>query len=1556
MHLSFKKITLLTLVLLAMPLFPHAQELRDAIGIRVMKNPEYLSPSTWYLENVPSPGKAKSTQIDGYEAVIDGRSVYVEATRVDKDPDNNSATNDGITEAYIYIMSYNEGGGIAIVNIFTQLLENWSFNSNIPSNDICDKVGANGDIVCTSDFDCIINNVDYGPCLSQKGKLRRDIKRVADLQDLKRELEQYALSNSSYPSLAQGTYIPRYSTSKWPSWSETLSNDLGIELPSDPLNRFYNDCSDLTGYHPDTCWNEEVKDFECNSGLIDPSNSSYLYVYSAKGVCSLHCDSLICFDGGNPTATTCSDNQDCETVGLTGPCGFERTCTQNSDCDAGEYCMKVNGVIDIQFNLETDKDTTISTSYPLYLDDIGATPGAGGVCSDSNFWAMTPVNFTDIDCCPPLDCGQMGLTGYTCGTYTNNCGESIDCGSCNVGETCINGSCCTPDCTGRTCGDDGCGGACGSCDIGYYCDSNYTCQEGCINECTAGSVRCNPNNEWTQQCSNCDLDSCNEWCDDTNCAINPSTPYCNDDSTSAICGECDDSDPPRQCGTNTGICNTGIETCTMGIWSTCLGGSVAGIETCNGLDDDCNGIIDDIPPGTLPFNNQLGVCNGYFQDCINGVPVDPTNVPDYENPETLCDYLDNDCDGLTDEAHGNLGDTCGTGVGECSASGVYVCNPSDPSGLAICSVTTPGIPQPEICDGTDNDCDGVIDNVPNWEAVETLCDGVDNDCDGLIDEDGICCVPDCTALIPFTPATFTMTEEWRWDGSGATNPAYNQVMTTPIVIDLNLDGTPEILFNTFTGNQYNSTHILRAIHGNNGSSYFDYNGTIGQQIATGDIDGDSYPEIIVVGAGYTLIALEHDGIYKWESEISSGVRRPIIADLDGDGIPEIIANALVLNNDGTTRWIGGGEVVANLDMLGRPEVLNGCRAYSYDGILLYDVCGTYPNGFVAVANLDDEPLPEIVTVSGGIIRVFENDFTFKWATAVPDVVAGGPPTIANFDTDPEPEIGVAGASVYVVLETDGLIKWTSPTIDASSRSTGSSVFDFNGDGQAEVLYNDEYNFRVYNGSDGTILSEISNGSGTLNEYPVIVDVDNDNEAEIVLAANDYNHGSNAGIRIFGNASTEFSWVDTRSIWNQYSYHITNVNDNGTIPATESNNWETYNNYRQNAMTGIPTGSGIKECGDDGCGGSCGVCLGGEVCGSDFMCQPGGPCTPTEATEVSCSDGIDNDCDGDVDENDSDCCVANFGDNCNLNNCGTPGGTIDCAGTCSGSAPPDVVLNDCTSTPNNCGDTNFVVATCANPSPACSAPADVVLDDCNLCSGFAPNGALCTGGTCDGGGNCIVALGPCAGDSNIVYGGEIYDLVEIGTQCWFRKNLNVGSMLISGATMPSDPAPTIGDSGTVEKWCYDNDDSPGGNCDNYGGLYTWAEANQLVSSCNSSICSPSTPNQGICPPGWHIPSDSDWKALVEFYGGAGCEPGTGWQCDPAGTQLKTVAPDRFSALLSGYRLIDNTFDTQDSNAYFWSSSENLSDFSWLRLLTISQPGIFRFGFNKNTGASVRCLKD
>jgi len=196
-------------------------------------------------------------------------------------------------------------------------------------------------------------------------------------------------------------------------------------------------------------------------------------------------------------------------------------------------------------------------------------------------------------------------------------------------------------------------------------------------------------------------------------------------------------------------------------------------------------------------------------------------------------------------------------------------------------------------------------------------------------------------------------------------------------------------------------------------------------------------------------------------------------------------------------------------------------------------------------------------------------------TVLPGGGRGGPPTVADFDGDGLPEIGVAGSTAYSVFDPDGAapVLWQRPTQDASSNVTGSSVFDFDGDGRAEVVYNDECYMRVYAGADGTVVAEVPQNSHTLIEYPLIVDVDDDGNAEIVFAANaEVNRcgaipgytGLQAGIRVFRDSGD--NWVGTRPVWNEHTYHVTNVREDLSIPSAEIANWQRFNTFRQNSQS------------------------------------------------------------------------------------------------------------------------------------------------------------------------------------------------------------------------------------------------------------------------------------------------------------------------------------------------------------------------------------------------------
>jgi subtilase family serine protease len=442
--------------------------------------------------------------------------------------------------------------------------------------------------------------------------------------------------------------------------------------------------------------------------------------------------------------------------------------------------------------------------------------------------------------------------------------------------------------------------------------------------------------------------------------------------------------------------------------------------------------------------------------------------------------------------------------------------------------------------------------------------------------------------------TFNPVEKWRWTGS-TVMPTHNQVMHTPAVariVDTNGDGViddkdvPAIIVNTFhSDGSYASNGVLRALRGDTGQEIFTvtdpaYRTIPSAGIAVGDIDGDGLVEIVAVKNGGGIIVFNNDGSFKWSNSFNGFASSyyqwggPSLADIDNDGVPEIVIGATVFNADGTLRWTGSGgkggtslgplSLVADIDNDGVPEIIAGNTVYRNNGSILWQNT-SIPDGFNAVANFNDDPYPEIVLVSEGKIYLIDHTGQKKWGPIViPGGVAGGPPTIADFDGDGKLEIGVAGASRYVVFRSDGTVLWQSVISDVSSNVTGSSVFDFDGDGKAEVVYSDEYFFRIYRGRDGFVLFETPNSTHTTYEYPIVADVDNNDRAEIVVVSNNYGGvGGNHGVRVFEDANN--TWVNTRKIWNQHSYHITNVNDDGTIPRHEENSWEKYNTYRCNSL-------------------------------------------------------------------------------------------------------------------------------------------------------------------------------------------------------------------------------------------------------------------------------------------------------------------------------------------------------------------------------------------------------
>lgn len=440
---------------------------------------------------------------------------------------------------------------------------------------------------------------------------------------------------------------------------------------------------------------------------------------------------------------------------------------------------------------------------------------------------------------------------------------------------------------------------------------------------------------------------------------------------------------------------------------------------------------------------------------------------------------------------------------------------------------------------------------------------------------------------PAEVGTWTPYLEWT---SATPGSAY----TTPVVGQLTddngdgiIDGNdmPDVVVANTSGGVY-------ALTGDSGALLWSWSG-LGSEPSTpaiGDLDGDGRPEVVATGTTGWVALRGDTGREMWRQTSSAGA--PLVCggvgiyDLDSDGFPEVLQGRTIL--DGRTGAIkaagtaGNGTghsggyaafgVAADIDQDGDQEVVVGNALYDATGRTLWN--NGQSDGFVAVGNFDSDPYGEIVvTWYPGMVRLQDHDGTVLWSGAYTGSTIG-PPTVADFDGDGMPEIGVAGNGLYVVLEHDGSRKWMNTINDYSSGFTGSAVFDFEGDGQAEVVFADEQDVWVYDGATGSVkLKETRHSSATCSEYPAIADVDNDGHAEIIYSSSAYS-GSEQGVTVIGDL--EDSWMPAAGTWNQHAYHITNVSDDaGGIPALPETNWLTYNNFRSGDLA-ASTGGALSD--------------------------------------------------------------------------------------------------------------------------------------------------------------------------------------------------------------------------------------------------------------------------------------------------------------------------------------------------------------------------------------------
>jgi len=479
-------------------------------------------------------------------------------------------------------------------------------------------------------------------------------------------------------------------------------------------------------------------------------------------------------------------------------------------------------------------------------------------------------------------------------------------------------------------------------------------------------------------------------------------------------------------------------------------------------------------------------------------------------------------------------------------------------------------------------------------------------------------------------------------------------------------------------------------------------------LAVGDLNLDGRADVVAQRCGGGLVAFTYDLSAKkfkllWTSSPSTtgassgGWDGPSLHDLNDDGKPEILMGGTVWSNTGKlidsslgmlTYSAGYIPVAADLDGDKVVDLVNGAKVWSFSGNK-WKVKSSSSNaaGHPAVADLGTfgadpkkdnrgklDGVAEVVVVSGGKVRAQTIAGRVVYGPiSIPAGGTGGPPTVGDFDKDGRAEIAAAGKDSYSVFDPDcgaaptkatcntmkktGIL-WTRTSQDHSSSVTGSSVFDFEGDGAAEAIYADECFTRVYDGKSGDVLYSQWRTSCTWYENPIVADVDGDFNSELVVPSNtncvidtscktNKNHhkhptsgltldpmfrglrckktadcptggtcntgycrctkdahcggasdgfvcapmisgtpgsgqvcraafkGDVGGILVYRDALDR--WVNSRPIWNQHAYAVSNINDLGKVPRTSSwvQNWKIsgLNNFRQNKQGSLdPTSS------------------------------------------------------------------------------------------------------------------------------------------------------------------------------------------------------------------------------------------------------------------------------------------------------------------------------------------------------------------------------------------------
>ena len=340
--------------------------------------------------------------------------------------------------------------------------------------------------------------------------------------------------------------------------------------------------------------------------------------------------------------------------------------------------------------------------------------------------------------------------------------------------------------------------------------------------------------------------------------------------------------------------------------------------------------------------------------------------------------------------------------------------------------------------------------------------------------------------------------------------------------------------------------------------------------AIADLDADGVPEILAIDETKHLVALRPDGSSAWKgaevsmpTTIKAACYAISVYDVDGDGSPEILAGFDAYDATGSRRFgvptsfatsssvpeIDGcmAPIAADLTGDGQLEMLFGHYTLLPDGKEYWrHRTGDTPSVPV-MANLDSDPQTEVVLMAPTMVYVLEADGTER-ASLVRNC-GGNAPSVHDFNGDGIDELalpdcdGSTRATVYQLQDNALVPRWSADNIVGSLGTSSVAAFDFLGRNVPDLVFADNQSSAFYAGIDGRMIFEKTRLGMTVVGSPVIADVDNDGNGEVLVPA--FELGNPAVLFAIGRAPG--AWMNTRRIWNQHAYHVTNVHEDARIP-------------------------------------------------------------------------------------------------------------------------------------------------------------------------------------------------------------------------------------------------------------------------------------------------------------------------------------------------------------------------------------------------------------------------